>query len=406
MANNGRNGFTEYESACDEVWISRLNSSYCRIQGIVGEATKKTLREPIFHINPNINRKWGSWEPSTRIMTFAALLLRNFEWGAVEHVMKHEVAHQIVSEIFDMDCYRVSHGAAWERACKIVGIEPIRCDSEKFLASFKGTEGSRMTDKVRKLIIHANDEAATEEEAMTFMRKARELMLRHDIEMKDVMGTDRVWVSRPFGPNFERWPSYMWALGNLLGEHFNIKHIRTYGPRICYNYTSRLELFGEPDNLDIAEYVGHALLNQAERLYEEHKKNVAKDKLEEERENYYPYRRSRLSKRAFIEGIIEGYSSKLRDDRRAAEREIGLQVAKERASAKGQKYEAGDEAIVPAYDEELLKEMYGRAYPHTRMISASRSRGDGWGAGHKAGKGLSLSKGVHHGSNGGRLLTA
>ncbi|MFA7219009.1 MAG: DUF2786 domain-containing protein [Synergistaceae bacterium] len=403
MANNGRNGFEKYESDCDAVWLYRLRSSYSKIRKHVEEKTQKILREPTFHINPNTQYKWGSWEPSTRIMTFSAILLRNFEWEAVEHVMKHEVAHQIVSEIFDMNCYGVAHGAAWERACTIVGIKPVRCDSNKFLSEFKGNGGSSMADRVRKIIIHANDSAATEKEAETFMRKARELMLRHNIEMEDIMGTKRVWVSRPFGPNFERWPTYMWCLGNLLEEHFNIKHIKTYGP---YN-NCRLEIFGEPDNLDIAEYVGHALLNQAEKLYEIHKKGVAKEKaLERISGSRYGYGRTRLSKRAFIEGIISGYSKKLRLDREEAEKRVGEQIAKERAEKEGSKYIAGDCAIVPAYDKRLMNEMYRNAYPRMRTTSSICVRGEGYLAGRNAGSKLSLAKGVSRGNNNGCLLAS
>ncbi len=395
---NGVHGFSDYESDINDVWIYKLFSSYRKIAREIEDHTNKRLKTPNFEINSTSKTKWGSWSPSDRIMMFSSTLLRHYEWEAVEHVMKHEMAHQIVSEIFDMDCYGVAHGSAWERACLIVGIEPNRCDSATFLSNFKGNGSSPMVEKIRKIIIHANDGGCTEEEASTFMRKAKELMLRHDIEMQDIMGTERLFVTRPFGPLMKRWNSYMWGLGTLLSENYDIKCIRTYGP----NNTSRLELFGEPDKLDIAEYVGHALLNQAEILYKSHRDKVAKEKAENRLNGKYSW--GKLSKRAFIEGVINGYAVKLSNDSGDASDRVAVAVAKERAETDGRSYVEGDKAIVPTYDSRLLNEMYGKAYPRLRSCSYSGSRGQGSGAGREAGSSLRLSKGVNGGGSRGKLL--
>lgn len=405
------NGFVHYENDCDKVWLYRLQSSYSNIRSEINAHTSKWLNFPIFEINPNTKSKWGSWSPSSRVMSFSSSLLRNYEWAAVEHVMRHEVAHQIVSEIFGMDCYGVAHGAAWQEACKIVNIDPKRCESSDELSEFKGTCSSPMVEKVRKILIHANDEAATEAEAETFMRKAKELMLRHDIAMKDVIGTDRLFVTRPFGPLFTRWGSYMWKLGGFLSRHYDVKYIKTYGP----NHTSRLELFGEPDKLDIAEYVGHALLNQAELLYKEQKVKVGEEKALKRLEKrdlsldssdglkYTPYSR-KLSKRSFIEGVIAGYSSKMDENRQFVREKVAVDVTNERRVDKGSSYTEEDMAIVPVYNERLLNEMHGNAYSGLRHTTISCSRGSGYGDGHSAGKSLRLSKGVNSGGNVGRLL--
>jgi hypothetical protein len=360
---------------------------------------------PIFKLT-DVHYKWGSWNPSTRVMTFSLSLLRNYEWGAVEHVLRHELAHQIVSEIFGMDCYGVSHGELWGEACKIVDIAPVRCDSDLFLSSFKSPDGpddSSMVDKVRKLLIHANDSGATEAEAESFMVKAKELMLRHDIKMQDISGNERLWVVRPIGPLFKRWPVYMWKLGKLLSRHYNVNCIQTYGP----DGTHRLELFGEPSNLDIAEYVGHALLNQADYLYEKQKvvHKMARDEMNATRSiSSTPIYMRRLSKRAFIEGLLDGYSNKLTMSTKSAISRVGVECAKERAVLGGSKYVEGDMAIVPVYNRKLLDEMYGNHYQRICHSQYSGSRGEGRSAGREAGLKLTLSKGVSCSGNGGRLL--
>lgn len=379
--------FDIYDDAAIEVWKSKLFTSYDRINDEIFNHCKTYLTRPIFDINPMVNWKWGSWNPSDRILTLSLKLFRNFEWGAVEHVLRHEVAHQIVSEIFNMDCYGVAHGAAWERACAIVNIPAIRCDSAEFLSSFKSSLDDSMTNKVKKLLVHANDQAVTEEEASIFMSKAKELMIRYDIDMKDIDINKRLFVSRPFGLNYKRWPSYLWSLGRMLSNHYNVECIRTYVYIHNVGMTHHLELFGEPSNLDIAEYVGYALLTQAERLYEEAKKEhqeiQRKQKIEDKKNGYYTYTR-RFSKPAFMEGLINGYNSRLYQDKKEAMKRVEKEYEEEN----------GVKGIVPTYDSRLLHEMYGKAYPNKRNINIQSSRGEGRSAGNKAGQNLRLAKGV------------
>lgn len=402
MENSTTNGFEEFEEDIFQIWVWKLSRSFSKINDTQLRHSKQELREPTFDLNDNVNFKWGSWNPSKRRITLSAKLLRNFEWEAVEYVLKHEVAHQIVSEIFEMDCAGVSHGEAWKRACNMVGIDPERCSSYQFLSKFKGTEGSPMVSKVRKIIIKANDSGATEEEeeAEIFMQKAREIMLRHDIEMRDVTGKDKVFVSRPFGKLYKRFPSYLWTLGSLLQEHYNIKHIRTYGP----NSTKRLELFGEPDNLDIAEYVGHAILNQADILYERYKKEHKRKRDCGELDWHEKYHK--LSKKAFMEGLLEGYSDKLRRDKEKAEKRVGEKVFKENALENGEEPVEGGYTVIPTYDVKLLNEMYRGNYPSMTNAYISGTSGMGRDAGNKAGSNLRLSKGVKSGGNSGRCLMA
>lgn len=371
--------FDEYEKSCKEIWIWRLNDSYKKIISTVEKHTGKRLVFPMFEINANNNSKWGSWNPQKRILSLSANLLRNFEWEAVEHVLKHEIAHQIVSEIFEMDCHGVAHGEAWKNACKIVDIVPNRCDSADFLSSFKGwanntTEASCVANKVRKLLIHAHNEASTECESGLFMTKAKELMDKHNLDMEQITGNKKLWISRPFGPLFSRFPTYMWSIGKLLDEHYNVKSIKTYGPVKNYKHTSRLELFGEPANLDIAEYVGHVLLSQSLLLYEKHKKSRSKEK--------FSY--NKLSKNAFIEGVIIGYLKKLDEQKSNSLKEEKTHFKKN---------------IVPMYNKKLLNEMFNNNYKIRYANSGSYYRGYGLREGQIAGNNLIISKGISKDKN-------
>jgi len=323
-------------------------------------------------------------------MTFSSKLFRNFELGAFEYVLRHEIAHQIVSEIFDMDAHGISHGEAWERACKLVNIIPKRCSSSTFLSQFKGSSKSDMVEKVSKLLIHGNDSGCTEHEAEAFMSKAKELMLRHDIVMGESDQTDRVFVKRPFGLNYKRFPAWMWTLGRLLESNYNVKNIRTYFYKDDVKYL-RLELFGEPSNLDIAEYVGHALMAQAEVLYDKFRKERALEvKTIRERDGKNAYIGTKISKAAFMDGLLNGYSSTLRQSKKETLEKIT----------------AEDGQVIPMYDSNLLKELHGKAYSNMTFTSTAGSCGAGRGAGMKAGKGMKLAKGVNSNGNRQRQLTS
>jgi len=390
------NGFTHYENECNDAWVYQLSCMYNNISYEVLKETDKQLTTPIFSIM-HAKSKWGEWNPSTGVMSFSSDLLKHYEWDAVKHVMKHEVAHQIVSEIFDMDCHQVSHGKLWAEACKIVGIEPKRCDSATFLSSFKGVEESSAVRKVKKLMNLANGRGATEAEMENALSKAQEVMIRHNIKLSDVTIDKHVWVKRPIGDRYTRWASWMWTVGQLLCDHYNVECIRTHnGYKVndkgIRKSTHQLEIFGEPHNVDIAEYVAHALLNQAEMAYEKYRKEMAQiatqRREEMKKEGYFYKAESRISKRAFMEGLVNGYSYKLN-----SERSIVLD-----------KIKAEDCSIVLG-DDKLLKEMYGKAYPNRVNAHRSCAQGMGYGSGRKAGESLSLSQGLHTNGNRGKMLT-
>jgi hypothetical protein len=222
---------------------------------------------------------------------------------------------------------------------------------------------------VRKLLNHANDEGATEKEAETFMHKAREIMIRNDMKMEDILGDARLFVKRPLGNKFKRFPTWMFEVGHLLAEHYNVKMIRSFVKDKDLNEEYYLEIFGEPSNVDIAEYVGHALITQAKYLYKKFKKS--------ERTSF-----NRISQKAFITGLVRGYKEKLNEN----------------LSETTSKIEAEEGFIIPQYNGKLLKEMYGQAYPNMRTLRSAQSRAGGFGAGERAGRSLSLAKGVKGGS--------
>jgi len=368
--------------ATDLVWIWKFNSAFMTLNNTQYQHTKNHLEKPSFAIG-RTQTTWGTWSPSKRRIMINERLIRNFEWAAVKYVLAHEMAHQIVSEIFDIHHVK-SHGEAFERACKLLDIECHNSDSSDYLSKFAGLDGeSPIVRKVRKLLaLGADGSGASQAEGESALKKAQEVMLRHNVKMTQVTGSERVFISRPFGKNYKRFPTWLWSLTSLLRDHYDISVIQTwYGVG-----EKRIELFGEPEKLDIAEYVGYAIMNQGAQLWKSYK--IEQTKIRAQRKARGEYVHGRVSERAFMEGLITGYSGTLDENRDIVSSKI----------------EAEDGVLIP-YDSGLLDHNYRNYYPNLRKGSRyAGSRGIGGDAGRSAGAGLRIGAGISSTGNKGRLL--
>lgn len=374
-----------YESDINEVWIGKLLTSYGQIQREVKQHTDHWLKAPNFIINPSLNHRWAQWHKSTRTIDFSLRLLKQFEWDAVIHVMRHETAHQIVDELFAIQ--GKPHGEAWKTACKIVNIDPSVTESQFSLAKFKGdNDSSPIVDKIRKILIHGNDTGISNEESQVFLNKAQELMIKHNVTMQHIQGIDSpVWYNvRPVGPLVSGHRTWLGQIAYLVATFYNVQSI--WLSHYCQDkgYMKRIEFFGTNDNLDVAEYVFHALLTQAEYLYEEYKDEQQKIAyIQQHDPSYVPsYRdKRRISKRAFMQGLVSGYRSKLGKSKTVILDKVTF----------------NDKALISRSDK-LLKEEFDKKY-NCRSLNYGSSRGKGYNEGHKAGSNLSLAQGLNRASS-------
>jgi len=348
--------------------------------------TRAMMSTPIIHVidSKKIN---GRWTPAKKEIAISLQLLRNYEWEAVEYILKHEIAHQIVSEVFDMECVGVSHGEAFKVACVMLGIECKPTDDHDSLSAFKGSKGSKIVTLISKLLIHANDSGATQGEAEAFMYKAKELMVRHNIKMGNLENHDRVWIKRPFGSYYSSFPSWLSHVGHILTDHYNVKSIIT-SAFIEGRHVKRLELFGEIDDLDIAEYVGHALMTQANYAYSKYKKEtLASRKINGKSE--YGFKPERLSKLSFLIGVYDSYNEKMISSNYDILEKIKAECGK----------------MVSVKNASLLREMYGRAYPNMSCTTAKwKQSGAGYNSGVEVGKNMTIAKSVKQNGNRNKLL--
>ena len=75
------------------------------------------LNEPTFQLHEGRGRL-GLWDPLTRTISISADHALEDTWAEVELTIQHEMAHQIVSEIFDTPD-AAPHGELFHRACRM-----------------------------------------------------------------------------------------------------------------------------------------------------------------------------------------------------------------------------------------------------------------------------------------------
>src|SRR5262249_4149781 len=120
-------------------------------------------------------RRLGQWEAQLRTIIINADHFRDDPWPQVMETLRHEMAHQYVTEILRVD-NEPTHGAAWRRACEKLRVSPQATCSVHAPATEdpEAAESARLMDKVRKLM--ALGSSPNEHEASAAMTKARELL--------------------------------------------------------------------------------------------------------------------------------------------------------------------------------------------------------------------------------------
>lgn len=346
-----------------------INRLYAEASQIVLRRLHKRL-EPAHLAIQDMSGTWGLWNPSKRIIALSVKLVNYYETDAVRYVLFHEVAHQIVTEIFNFDCHGCPHGEHFKKACEILEIPNNVCSSHDFLAGFKSGHKSPIIEKVIKLM---NTTGRTESEQKAFLAKAHTIMFKHNLSMVDIHGEESIYAKRSVGESYKRFPSYLFDVAGLVSEFYGVKYIRSYHfvlDGINKNSRYHIEFFGTPEKLDVAEYIYNAILNNAEILYKDFKNS-------EDRAIGY----RKISKKAFITGLVEGYKEKLKSTLKESEYEY------QRA------HDFEDTALLKM-DDPMLKERYNDAYSHRRSIGYQASSGSGREAGREAGRSLSINQAV------------
>ncbi len=250
------------------------------------------LRAPVFALS-DATTFLGRWVRSTRTIELSRALVVERPWPDVVSVLQHEMAHQFVDEVLRVRD-ETAHGETFRTVCAKLGIDGAAGGSPAPPAGATPA-ADRVLERVRKLLALAG--SPNLHEAEIAMRRAHELMLRHNIEAA-AAAEGRDFEVRHVGDPRRRTSAVESAVLVLLTECFFVRVIRIpiYLPREGSRGAVH-ELSGTRANLELALHVHAFLLGTAERLW---RKNRADSRV-----------RSGRDRLAYQTGVIRGFHDKL-----------------------------------------------------------------------------------------------
>jgi hypothetical protein len=315
------------------------------------------LNPPVLALS-DTTKRLGQWTRATRMLELSRRLVLVRPWLEITSVLEHEMAHQFVDEVLEVR-NESAHGPTFQRVCAERGIDARAAGVP--IESTTDVAVDRALDKIRKLLALAGSE--NQHEAEIAMRRAHELMLRHNIEQA---ATAQRYEVRHLGTPSLRANSVEADIVGLLSEFFFVEVIRVaiYLPREG-RHVHIYEVMGTRANVEMAVHVFQFLLATADRLWRENRGDAR-----------VRNGRDRLS---YQSGVIRGFREKLMTERKEL-KGTGLVWI-------------GDSA---------LNDFYRARYPRIRTIKRSVRLSRAHAAGREAGRNVVLHKPVSETSTTGK----
>ncbi|MCA9563285.1 MAG: DUF2786 domain-containing protein [Myxococcales bacterium] len=218
------------------------------------------LEPPTFEFSAATSRL-GAWIAQTRTIEIQTRHLLTDPWPEVELTLRHEMAHQVVSELWDGDG-SPTHGALFERACQLLSLD----ESARFERTLD-PEQVRILKRVEKLM--RLGDSPNQYEAELALSKAHQLLLEHNLQS---LGAETAAQYRFLGQPLGRIPLELKLITAVLSEHFFVDPIwiatidsQTGNPRRL------LEIVGRPHNLEIAAHVHDYLIQVLDTAWSEYR---------------------------------------------------------------------------------------------------------------------------------------
>jgi hypothetical protein len=242
----------------------------------------------------------GRWHSGPRILELSRHLVLDRPWLEVTSVLEHEMAHQFVDEVLRVRG-ESAHGDTFRRVCAERGIDARAAGNPEARPASAADAGvDRVLDRIRKLLALAG--SPNQHEAEIAMRKAHELMLRHNVEATAARAEHNYEV-RHLGDPGRRGTRVDSEIAGLLSEFFFVKVIRVpvYLPRLG-RAGKVYEIAGTHANVEMASHVYAFLLGTAERLWNENRHDARV--------------RNGRDRLAYQAGVVGGFRDKLLSERK------------------------------------------------------------------------------------------
>ena len=246
------------------------------------------LPRPVLALSDAATRH-GAWVRGARRLELSRTLVLERPWPEVIGVLQHEMAHQFVDEVLKLHD-ETAHGQTFQEVCEKRGIDGKAAGAPVAVA---GVEVDRVLDRIRKLLALAG--SANQNEAEIAMRRAHELMLRHNIEH----AAQRTYEVRHLGDPHKRGNRVEADIATLLASYFFVKVLRVpvYLPREARR-GHVYEIAGTHANVEMAQHVFAFMRATCDRLWRDAKVDHRG--------------RDRLSYQC---GVVRGFAEKLHSER-------------------------------------------------------------------------------------------
>jgi predicted SprT family Zn-dependent metalloprotease len=309
------------------------------------------LKAPTFRLFDRKDRL-GQWDETVREISISRSFITDQSWNEVLEVLKHEMAHQYVSEalhITDED----PHGQTFQNVCKNNKIDAARAGTP---GAHLLTTTNHIVEKVRHLLQLASNAGATEAEAQAAAEAAHNMMLKYNITVQE-KNEAQGYTVRYLGENVGRIQAWMSELAFLMSKYYftEIIWISTWDPR-TKKHGMELEVSGTVENLDVVEYVHEFISREAIKAWEvKFKSEEFKDEMDWELNLHrtdapQSAKGYTISARSnFLLGFVRGFKSQLKQAE-IKETSAGLVLARDPA----------------------LEEFYKSRHPHIRNLKGSR----------------------------------
>ena len=286
-------------------WLTQLAREHrdiCYQYGI-------SLRLPVLAIGGGA-RQMGTWSAADRRLTLSHILISRHPWNLTLQVLKHEMAHQMCSELHNRD--DAGHGPLFRQCCLRLGLEARfhRAGGDLAGSLAAMTPGSAATEqgrhiiaKVRKLLaLGASD---NEHEAALAVRRAEDLLARHRLDFAS-LAEDQHLVHRTINTGGRTLAMYRKAICAILESCFGVRVIcaSLYDPRADCSFKT-VELLGREEEVAVAEHCYHFLENRLQTLWERRRPEFAGCSGQ-----------SRTARKSYFLGLLAGFRETLTASRR------------------------------------------------------------------------------------------
>lgn len=216
---------------------------------------------------------WGKYDPFVQVIYISRRLVRCFSWAHVIGVLKHEMAHLWVHTYFPNA--HLPHGQEFKKACTVLKI-PIMYRSAQVDLSDQNPDfeiktelKNPLVEKIKKLMALAT--SSNPYEAEQAAAKVHELYVKYNIESisQHQQSTESEFIHHMIQTTKKRLTIYQKKIISILIEHFYVQIVVVplFDHERCQHYQA-LELIGLKENVLMAEYVFHFLLQKINEIDE------------------------------------------------------------------------------------------------------------------------------------------